>query len=189
VVTSNSDHRARTGVAALTAAVAVTVATWWAVAGRPADPIAAGAAEIPAEVADVAGFTKIATTEHHIVVVNVLPAEHMYTVDEVAAEHPTEGEAVLEGPANPVVPNARHIEAHIYDRTTGLPITTITPTIAVTVVDTGERVEIPPTLMQDVVIGAPDRHFGNNVVVEGGHDVSVQVDIGEEEGVIDGHLD
>jgi hypothetical protein len=189
VVKSTSGRRVRTGLAALTGAAAVGVATWWAVAGRPVDPSAASAAEIPAEVADVAGFTKIATTQHHIVVVNVLPAEHMYTPEELAAQHPTEGEAVLDGPANPVVPNARHIEAHIYDRTTGLPSTAITPTIAVTVVDTGERTEIPPTLMQDVVIGAPDRHFGNNVVVQGGHDVSVQVDIGGEEVVIDGHLD
>jgi len=49
--------------------------------------------------ADVAGFTKIATTEHHIVVVNVLPAEHMYTADEVAAGS---------GPAAPGSARSRH---------------------------------------------------------------------------------
>jgi hypothetical protein len=43
--------------------------------------------------------------------------------------------------------------------------------------------------MQDVVIGAPDVHFGNNVVVPGGHDLSVRVDVAGEEVVIDGHLD
>ena len=147
------------------------------------------AADVAAQVDAVAGFTKIATTAHYFVVVNVLPAERMYSPEELAAEHPTVGEAVLRGPAAPVVPSARHIEAHIYDRTTGLPTTLVTPTITVVDHDSGARISIDPTLMQDVIIGAADVHFGNNVVVAGDRDITLTVDIGGEEVVVSGRLD
>jgi hypothetical protein len=43
--------------------------------------------------------------------------------------------------------------------------------------------------MQDVIVGPPDVHFGNNVVAHGGRDVSLTVLIGGEEVTFDGHLD
>ncbi len=142
-----------------------------------------------ARVAEVAGFTKVATTNHYVVIVNVLPAERMFTTDEVASEHPLEGELVLRGPANPVVASARHVEAHVYDRVTGLPMTTVTPSIRLSDLASGAVIDVEPTMMQDVIIGAPDVHFGNNVVVDGDRDIRVAVDVGGEGVVISGHLD
>ena len=54
---------------------------------------------------------------------------------------------------------------------------------------TGVRTEIPPTLMQDVRIGALDVHYGINVVVPANSDLSLSVRIGSEEVSLDGHLD
>ena len=142
-----------------------------------------------ARVAEVAGFTKVATTNRYIVVVNVLPAERMFTADEVASEHPLEGELVLRGSANPVVGSGRHVEAHVYDRATGLPITAVTPSIQLSDLGSGAVIDVEPTLMQDLIIGALDVHFGNNVVLDGGRDIRVVVDIGGEGVVISGHLD
>jgi hypothetical protein len=140
-------------------------------------------------VAAVSGFTKLSTTEHYVVVVNVLPAERMFTKAELATEHPTEGEVVLHGSAGPVLAFSRHVEAHIYDRATGLPVTGTTPSIVLTDGETGARTTIDPTLMEDVVIGASDVHFGNNVVVHSDRDITVTVDVAGEEVVISGHLD
>jgi len=42
--------------------------------------------------------------------------------------------------------------------------------------------------MQDVVIGAPDQHFGNNVVIAPHHAITVVVGIGDQEVSVDGRL-
>lgn len=139
-------------------------------------------------VAAVAGWTRIATTERYVVVANVLPGERMFTKAEYAAEHPTVGELVINGTGRPVGDDVRHVEAHIYDRKTGLPLTDVTPTLVVLDRGSGKRTVVPPTLMQDVNIGALDIHFGNNVVVPGNTDLRLTVTIGDEEVTFDGHL-
>ncbi|HEY7628713.1 MAG TPA: hypothetical protein VH761_16700 [Ilumatobacteraceae bacterium] len=141
------------------------------------------------DVAAVAGWTRIALTPSYLLVVNVLPSEAMYTDDEMQAMSPTEGEAILDGPGEPVGLGVRHVEAHIYDRRTGIPLSNVEPTIRVFNRTTGDRVEVAPTLMQDVIIGGPDIHYGNNVAVRGDSDISVQVAVGDEEVTVDGHLD
>ena len=184
-----SRHRIVSGSTLVGVCVIAAFAVWWnsdrAAARRATD----ASADVASEVDEVAGFTKIATTEHYFVIVNVLPAERMYTPEGLAAEHPTVGEAVLRGPAAPVVPSARHVEAHIYDRKTGLPTTAVTP--AITLVDhrSGARMSIDPTLMQDVIIGAADVHFGNNIVVAGDRDITLTVEVGADKVVLSGHLD
>jgi len=140
-------------------------------------------------VSDVAGFTKIGFTTGHIVVVNVLPGEEMYSPAEVEQQHPLAGELSLEGVGTELAENSRHVEAHIYDRTTGLPITTVVPTIEVTNRTTGEVYMVNPVRMQDVVTGAPDVHFGDNVSIAGGSEITVRVSLGDgEEVVVSGHL-
>lgn len=141
------------------------------------------------DVAAVAGFTKVAFTDRWLVVVNVLPAEPMYTPDEVAHEHPTWGEMTLEGEGGPTGPGVRHVEAHLYDRATGLPVDDPVPELEVLVHATGERVPIPAVLMQDVNIGAADVHFGDNVALPGDTDLTITVTIADEEMSLDGHLD
>jgi hypothetical protein len=142
-----------------------------------------------ADVAQVAGWTRIALTPSYLLVVNVLPSERMYTHDEMKSMNPTVGEAILDGVGDPTGIGVRHVEAHIYDRETGLPLSNVTPTIRIFNRTTGDDIEVPPTLMQDVIIGGPDIHYGNNVPVRADSDISVQVTVGDEEVSVDGHLD
>ncbi|RMH81734.1 MAG: hypothetical protein D6683_03580 [Actinomyces sp.] len=146
-------------------------------------------AALDEDVAAVAGFTKVAFTDRWLVVVNVLPAEPMYSPDEVAHDHPTWGEMAIEGEGSPTGPGVRHVEAHVYDRTTGLPVDRPVPALEVLVHATGERLPIPAVLMQDVNIGEADLHFGDNVALPGDTDLTVTVTIADEEVSLDGHLD
>jgi hypothetical protein len=142
------------------------------------------------EVALVAGWTRIALTTHYLLVVNVLPSETMFTKEEVESMSPTVGEAILDhGVGNPTGIGVRHVEAHIYNRATGLPLSSIKPSIRVFNRTTGDHIDVSPTLMQDVVIGAPDIHYGNNVPVRGNSDISLAVTVADEEVTVDGHLD
>lgn len=140
-------------------------------------------------VATAAGWTRIATTEKYLVVANVLPGEEMFSAAEAHEAHPTEGELIIEGTGRALDTNVRHVEAHIYDRRTGMPLTNVQPTIVVFNRTTGERIEVPSTLMQDVNIGALDIHYGNNVVLQGNSDLSLSITIGDEVVTLDGHLD
>ena len=142
-----------------------------------------------ADVASVAGWTRIALTTHYLLVVNVLPSERMFTDAEMKSLNPTAGEAILSGVGNPVGPGVRHVEAHIYDRTTGLPLSSVKPSIRVFNRTTGDHIDVAPTLMQDVIIGSADIHYGNNVPVSGNSDISLEVSVGDEEVTVDGHLD
>lgn len=141
------------------------------------------------DVVAAAGWTRIATTEKYLVVANVLPGEQMFTAAEAQAEHPTQGELIVEGTGQALGANVRHVEAHIYDRKTGMPLTNVKPTIVVLNRTTGERTEVASTLMQDVNIGALDVHYGNNVAVPGSSDLSLTITIGDQEVTLDGHLD
>lgn len=141
------------------------------------------------DVVAAAGWTRAIATEHYLVVVNVLPGEAMFTHAEHEQHHPTEGELILSGSGEALGPESRHVEAHIYDRATGLAVTTEVPTITLLNRTTGERIEVEPTLMQDVNIGALDRHFGNNVPVRSNSDLEITVSVAGEEVTVDGHLD
>jgi hypothetical protein len=136
-----------------------------------------------------AGWTRIAVTPGYYVVANVLPGERMFTAAEAAKEHPQEGELILAGEGRALGPNVRHVEAHVYDKRTGLPLTSVKPTIVVINQTTGERVDVESTLMQDVNTGAPDVHFGNNVMVAGNSELRLIITVGNEEVTLDGHLD
>lgn len=137
----------------------------------------------------VSGWTRTVATADYVVVVNVLPSERMMTRAEVNALHPTEGELVINTPGQPQGPETRHVEAHIYDRSTGIALTSVVPTIRVKNHATGDVVDVPSVLMQDVNIGPLDLHFGNNVRVVGDSDISVIVTVNGELVTVDGHLD
>jgi hypothetical protein len=77
----------------------------------------------------------------------------------------------------------------VYDRLTGLPLTGVTPQITLVDRGTGRHTNVPPTLMQDLDIGALDIHFGNNVAIPNNSDLRLTVTIGNEEATFDGHLD
>jgi hypothetical protein len=142
------------------------------------------------DVATVAGWTRIALTSHYLLVVNVLPSETMFSDGQMKSMRPTVGEAILDGGVgDPTGLGVRHVEAHVYDRTTGLPLSNIKPTIRVFNRTTGDHIDVPPTLMQDVIVGSPDIHYGNNVPVRGNSDISLAITVGDEEVTVDGHLD
>jgi hypothetical protein len=141
------------------------------------------------DVAAAAGWTRIAVTESYLIVANVLPGEEMFTAAEAAAQHPTEGELIISGSGRALGVNSRHVEAHVYDRATGVPLANLKPTIEVLNRTTGEKIEVESTLMQDVNIGALDIHYGNNVVVAGDSDLRLTVTVGDEEVTLDGRLD
>lgn len=141
------------------------------------------------DVASAAGWTRIAVTRSYLVVANVLPGERMFTVQEAEATHPTQGELIMSGTGRAVGAYVRHIEAHVYDRRTGLPLANLQPTIDVFNRTSGEHIEVEGTLMQDLEIGALDIHYGNNVVVAGNSDLRLTITIGDEEVTVDGHLD
>jgi hypothetical protein len=140
------------------------------------------------DVASVSGWTRLLTTDKYIAVANVLPGEQMYTDEENHSEHPLVGELILHGTGAPVTAQSRHVEVHVYDRTTGLPVDGLDVTVEVMNLSTGEHLMIPTTAMQDLSIGARDRHYGNNVSIAGPADLRVIVTIDDERLTFDGHL-
>ena len=136
------------------------------------------------------GGRRTVSTEHYLFVVNVLPAEEMFTSAEHLAHHQTIGELILDGDGVPLGPNMRHVEAHIYDITTGLALTDHVPTIVLSNRTTGEVSNVPPTLMQDVNIGALDRPLREQRLRhrEQRHQCARSTVNGEEV-TVDGHLD
>jgi hypothetical protein len=141
------------------------------------------------QIVDVSGWTREATSTSYLVVVNVLPGERMYTPTELRTQHPVEGEAIIAGNGSPLGDNVRHVEAHVYDRATGTPVTDVVPVITLTDRTTGQSINVPPIPMQDINIGAVDRHFGDNVLVLGNSDLRITVAVNHEEVTLDGHLD
>jgi hypothetical protein len=141
-----------------------------------------------ADIASVAGWTRIATSKTFLVIANVLPAEEMYTPEEFESEHPTEGEIALHGGGAPTGPEIRHVEAHVYDRLTGTTVEDADVVIVVVNQTSGERTEVDAVVMQDVNIGPADLHFGNNVRVPGATDLRLEIVVDGEEVTFDGFL-
>lgn len=123
------------------------------------------------------GGDKLAFTEHYMVVFNIVPPEHMYQPAQARTLHPTEGEYILKGYMAPIHSDSRHFEAHIYNRSTGLPVKGLDPRITVTDTDNGQVRQVYPTWMQDVVVGPRDFHYGNNFDMPVGHHYRLQVAI------------
>ncbi|MEN9646950.1 MAG: hypothetical protein RL238_3619 [Actinomycetota bacterium] len=113
----------------------------------------------------------------------------MYSDEARSIEHPIEGEAIIAGEGAPIVVDARHVEVHVYDRTSGLPVPGLDLTLIVVNLSTGQRFEVAAAEMQDLSIGSRDRHYGNNVPIAGPADISVTVSIRGERIAFDGHID
>ncbi len=141
------------------------------------------------EVADVAGWTRQATTEHYLLIIGVGPGEQMYTAEEIADQHPISGEAIITGTGVPVGDDIRHVEVHVYGLATGDLLETEEPVITVVNRSTGEASKVDPVLMEGIEIGKLDRHFGNNTHIPGNSDLSIEVLVNGERVTVDGHLD
>src|SRR5947209_6822012 len=120
------------------------------------------------------GDNQLAFSRDYMVVFNIVPPEHMYQPAQAKTLHPTEGEYILKGYMTPIHPDSRHFEAHIYNRSTGLPVKGLAPQITVTDTGTGQVRSVYPTWMQDVVVGPRDFHYGNNFDMPAGHHYHLQ---------------
>ncbi len=183
-----SEQRSQVGWP-MRAASALSLGALAACSALRADAAAQPKEAIATAVAASAGWTRAVVSEHYLVVVNVLPGEAMFTEAEHMELHPTEGELIIDGQGNALGAHVRHVEAHVYDRATGMVVTDAVPTITITNRTTGEVTEVEPTLMQDVNIGVLDRHYGNNVMIMPDSDLQVRVTLVDEQVSVDGHLD
>jgi hypothetical protein len=112
----------------------------------------------------------------------------MYPPAVAARIHPTEGELNIRGSMAPITPDGRHFEAHIYSRATGKPVHGEHPTITVVDHTAGTTEPVQVTIMQDVVVGARDYHYGNNANMKYGHDFTITVTLHGERAVYPVHL-
>jgi hypothetical protein len=147
-----------------------------------------GAGQVAYAAAKEAGVTKVRTTKHYLIVLNVVPPEHMYPPAVAARIHPTEGELNIRGGMAPITPIARHFEAHIYSLATGKPVHGAHPTITVVDHTTGVTEQVRVTIMQDVIVGARDYHYGNNANMAYGHRFTIIVTLNGEKAVYPVHL-
>jgi hypothetical protein len=118
-------------------------------------------------------------TQRYRLVLQIGSAETMYTAAEAKAKHPTSGEIMLSGkmagmpamdhtvPGMMPVPQARHVELHIYARDTGKPVAEARVSITLTGADK-KRHAVPMARMYGVAEGLEDVHFGNNMAISAG---------------------
>jgi hypothetical protein len=176
-------------IALVLAALAATAA---AVAGAGVALVSfglgGGARHVVYPAAKEAGVTEVRTTRHYLIVLNVVPPEHMYPPAVAARVHPTEGELNIRGTMAPITPIARHFEAHVYSLATGKPVHGQHPTITVDDHTAGTTEQVRVTIMQDVVVGARDYHYGNNANMAYGHDFTITVKLNGEQAVYPVHL-
>jgi hypothetical protein len=77
-------------------------------------------------------------------------------------------------------PVNHHLEAHIYDKTSGAVVSSVTPAITITDEASGAtRTVDDVAAMYDIQAGQNDLHFGNNVYLPDGT-YTVQVTVGPE---------
>jgi hypothetical protein len=170
------------------AVVATALVVAGAAFGLVAVGLGVGAAKVVYPAAKEAGVTKVRTTKHYLIVLNVVPPEEMYAPAVAARLHPSEGELNIRGTMAPITPDARHFEAHIYSLASGKPVHGAHPTITVVDHTAGTTEKVRVTVMQDVVVGARDYHYGNNAVMAYGHDFTVTVTLKGERAVYPVHL-
>jgi hypothetical protein len=177
------------GIVVVTGALAATATVLAAAALALVDfGLGGGAHQVVYPAAKEAGVTEVRTTKHYLIVLNVVPPEHMYPPAVAKRIHPTEGELNIRGTMAPITPIARHFEAHIYSRRTGKPVHGAHPTITVVDHTTGTTEQVRVTIMQDVVVGARDYHYGNNANMAYGHDFTITVRLNGEQAVYPVHL-
>jgi hypothetical protein len=148
-----------------------------------------GQTKAPAEITYV---SMIEHTPNYTVVLNLVSPQDMWTVQQVKQQNPTDGEVMFSGTmvmppgmggmnmSNMSYPAGwRHMEVHIYDRTTNSVLHGLSPIIIVTSDQTGQSTNLPIVTMQSVGAGQDsDFHYGNNVDLPSGHSYTATVQVG-----------
>ncbi len=128
---------------------------------------------------------KLATTANYNLVAEVGALQAMYTPAQASSQHPKTGELMFGGtmtmPSDTtnISPDWHHLEVHIFDKKTGSVVKTVTPVLKVTNDATGTTQQVPIVVMQGIVEGPSDYHYGNNVDLPKGN-YTVTVVIGSE---------
>ena len=119
------------------------------------------------------------------------PAQ-MWTRAQVEATHPETGELPLMGsmPGISMSGSQRHLEVHVYSRSTGKPVAGAHPTITVTDITAknAKPTQIPVAEMERVAMGeadAADLHYGNNVTLTPGHHYKVTVTLSGQQAILE----
>lgn len=135
---------------------------------------------LPAAAASGMSPSAHATSASYRFTLTIGMPEQMWTLAQVKAKHPKTGEVMLMGSmagGMSMGSSQRHLEVHIYARSTGKPIAGGHPTISA--VDASAKNAMPITVpvaeMEGVTSGAADVHYGNNVNLVGGHTYKVTV--------------
>lgn len=128
---------------------------------------------------------KLATTSTYNLVAEIGGLQAMYTPAQAASDHPKTGEVMFGGSMTmpPDVSNAspdwHHLEIHVFDKKTGNVVKTENPMLTVKNDSTGQTQQVPIVVMQGIVEGPGDYHYGNNVDLPKG-EYTVTVVIGSE---------
>ena len=112
---------------------------------------------------------KLATTATYNLVAEIGGLQAMYTPAQASSQHPKSGELMFSGSmtmpsdATNVSPDWHHLEVHVFDKSTGNVVKTAAPVITVINKATGQTQPVPLVVMQGIVEGPTDYHYGNNV--------------------------
>ena len=128
------------------------------------------------------------STASYVFKLSIGMPEKMWTPAQVRAKHPTTGEVMLMDTmagAMSMGGSQRHVEVHITSRATGKVVMGAHPTISA--IDTNMKnamtIKVPVAVMQGVIVGAADLHYGNNVDLVAGHTYKVGISLKGERAV------
>jgi hypothetical protein len=133
---------------------------------------------IPAEMAPL---EQTIQTAHYRLELRIGPTEMMFTPNEVAAKHPSEGEVMVGGMMGTKVnmsmgmsigmemPNTRHLEVHVYPLGKNTAATDARVKILVTDLASKKVQPVAVAKMYGVKEGPADTHYGNNVDLAAGN--------------------
>jgi hypothetical protein len=148
--------------------------------GKPADQ-----SSTTIHAAAAGTIIKLGSTTTYNLVTEIGGLQAMYTPAQAASQHPKTGEEMFGGtmvmPADTTNPSPdwHHLEVHIFNKRTGDTVKATTPVIGVTNQGTGQTQPVPIVVMQGIVEGPSDYHYGNNVDLPKG-EYTVTVVIGSE---------
>jgi hypothetical protein len=135
---------------------------------------------MPIGTASAPDVDQTATTATYTLHLLIGPMATMLTMDQ--AKSATSGEVMVSGDmamGTSGMTLNHHLEVHVADTATGKVVTDQPVTIKVVDDATKATDDVPIAVMYDVVIGASDTHFGNNVALMPGSD-TINVTVGGE---------
>lgn len=178
-----------------------TLILYLCLAGCGGTVAAPGAATNQAASCNVSGTSTTVVTHSYTMSLVVGAPEAMYSPAEAAAKHPTAGEVMLRGTMSssgggvdvggmdmggggslaPSTGSVRHLEVHICSRATGKVVGDAEPSLVLLDPATGRTESLAVAVMQGVTAGPEDVHYGNNVDLAPGHQVTLTVTLAGEE--------